>query len=218
MSSVQGRRSFMSVAASLLGLAALDASAEQASAQTPARPAGQWDLTWLDQFKGKHKQVFDYGSWDLAADPRPFRYVRNYLNPHHDVLGLDFPDINTAVGISRDVFPVNASDALWRKYRLGERWKIIDPSTKQPAERNIFFDEQAGDISVKALQARGTVFWQCNIALGGIVQELAQAMQLPVQEVRAEVIAGLNPGVRLVPSHVMALGLAQERGFTYMKA
>ena len=30
-------------------------------------------------------------------------------------------------------------------------------------------------------------------------------------------IAGLNPGVRLVPAHVMGLGLAQERGFTYMK-
>ena len=29
--------------------------------------------------------------------------------------------------------------------------------------------------------------------------------------------AGLNPGVRLVPSHVMALALVQERGFTYMK-
>jgi len=32
--------------------------------------------------------------------------------------------------------------------------------------------------------------------------------------VRAELIAGFNPGVRLVPAHTMALGLAQEHGCT----
>ena len=38
-----------------------------------------------------------------------------------------------------------------------------------------------------------------------------------VAEVRADLVAGLNPGVKLMPSHVMALALAQERGFTYMR-
>jgi hypothetical protein len=33
--------------------------------------------------------------------------------------------------------------------------------------------------------------------------------------VRAELIAGFNPGVRLIPAHTMLLGLAQERGCTY---
>jgi hypothetical protein len=216
MSSVQDRRSFISIVASLAGFAALEESVEGA-AQSPERTAVQWDLAWLEQFKGKHKQVYDYGSFDLAADSRPLRFVRNYLDTYRDVFGSQFPDINTAVGISRAVFPVNASDGIWQKYRLGERWKIIDPATKQPAVRNIFLGDSAGDASVKALQARGTVFWQCNVALGGVVQELAQAMQIPAQEVRNELIAGFNPGVRLVPAHVMALGIAQEHGFTYMK-
>jgi len=88
--------------------------------------------------------------------------------------------------------------------------------TKQPAVRNIFY-EDGGDISVKAIQTRGAVFWQCNVALGLVAQQLAAAFQMPVAEVRADLIAGLNPGVRLMPSHVMALALAQERGFTYMK-
>jgi len=73
------------------------------------------------------------------------------------------------------------------------------------------------DIGVKAIQARGTVFWQCNVALGAVAGQLADAFQMPVAEVRADLIAGLNPGVRLMPSHVMALGLAQEKNFTYMK-
>ena len=219
MSSAQDRRSFFSVLASLAGFAMVDSSVEGVSAQAPARPSGQWDMTWLDQFKGKHKQVFDYGTFDLGVDGRPLRFVRNYLDACRDVYALEHPDVNTAVGISRAGFPINASDAIWQKYRIGERWKIQDPSTKQPAVRNIFLDGASGgaDISVKGLQAKGTFFWQCNVALGGVAQELAQAMQTPIQEVRAELIAGLNPGVRLVAAHVMALGVVQEHGFTYMK-
>ena len=72
-------------------------------------------------------------------------------------------------------------------------------------------------LGVKALQARGAIFWQCNIALNAIAQQLAQARQLAVADVRADLLAGLNPGVRLVPSHVMAMGLVQERGVTYVK-
>jgi intracellular sulfur oxidation DsrE/DsrF family protein len=84
----------------------------------------------------------------------------------------------------------------------------------KPAVRNIFLD---GELGVRALQARGTLFWQCNVALGFVAQQLARTHGMPVSEVRADLIDGLNPGVRLMPSHVMALALAQERGFTYMK-
>jgi intracellular sulfur oxidation DsrE/DsrF family protein len=215
MSVIHGRRSFMSAVASLAGVAAAQSSAAQGVSQTPNRPQGSWDLSWLDQLKGAHKQLYDLGSHDLASDPRPLRFARNFLDTFRDVYRLEFPDINTAVGISGPAFPMNASDRLWAKYRLGERSKIVDPMTKQPAVRNLFLD--GPDISVKAMQARGVVFWQCNVALGVVAQQLAAATQMPVEDVRADLVAGLNPGVRLMPSHVMALALAQEHGFTYMK-
>jgi intracellular sulfur oxidation DsrE/DsrF family protein len=214
MSFTQDRRSFVSVLASLAGLTVAPLSAAQSSGQSP-RAAANWDLAWFDQLKGRHKQLYDLGSASLAADPRPLRFARNFLDTFRDVYHLEFPDINTAVGISGPAFPMNASDRLWQKYKLGERSKIIDPSTKQPAVRNIFLE--GGGVSVKDMQARGAVFWQCNVALGNVAQQLAEATQMPVDEVRADLIDGLNPGVKLVPSHVMALALAQERGFTYMK-
>ncbi|HLG59658.1 MAG TPA: hypothetical protein VI485_30245 [Vicinamibacterales bacterium] len=215
MSSDRGRRTFISALASLAGVAVARPSAAQAAAQAPGRPQAPWDLAWLDQLTGAHKQLYDLGGLDLDVDPRPLRFARNFLDTFRDVYRLEFPDINTAVGISGPAFPMNASDRLWAKYRLGERSKIVDPTTKQPAVRNVFLD--GGDISVKAMQARGTVFWQCNVALGVVAQQLATATNMPVEEVRADLAAGLNPGVRLVPSHVMALALVQERGFTYMK-
>jgi hypothetical protein len=150
----------------------------------------------------------------LAQDTRPLRFVKNYLDSYRDVYGLQSPEVNTAVGVSR-AMPINLSDAVWQKYKIGDRYKIIDPSTKQPAVRNIYLSD--GDTSVKALQARGTAFWQCNVALGLIAEQLAQAAGVSANEVRTELVAGLNPGVHLVPSHVMAIGIAQEHGFTYMK-
>jgi hypothetical protein len=46
---------------------------------------------------------------------------------------------------------------------------------------------------------------------------LARATNTPAADLRAELVAGFNPGVTLVPAHALATGLVQERGFTYEK-
>ena len=210
---LHNRRSFVSLLSWLAGMAVVNDVSVEAAAQAPA--ASNWDLRWIDDLKGQHKQVFDMADSDPAGEPSPLRLPRNYMETFRDVFQLAFPEIRTVVGISGRAFPVNASDRLWEKYALGERSKIIDPTTKQPAVRNIFIDDST--LGVKALQARGTIFWQCAIALNNIAQQLATARKLPVAEVRADLVAGLNPGVKVVPSHVMALGLVQEHGLTYVK-
>lgn len=208
------RRSFMSVLTSLAGLTALHIGGTEAAAQAQAGTQ-TWDFRWVEELKGKHKQVFDMADSDPASEPPPLRLPRNYMDGFRDVYGQAFPDIQTVVGISGRAFNVNASDRLWEKYALGERSKIVDPATGKPSLRNLYLDDPT--LGVKALQARGTIFWQCNIALNAVAQQLATARKLPVAEVRADLVAGLNPGVKLVPSHVMALGLVQEHGATYVK-
>jgi hypothetical protein len=205
----------MSVLTSLAGATAIQASSDVVSAQVPAGSAQNWDLKWIDDLKAQHKQVFDMADADPAAEPPPLRLPRNYLDAFRDVYKLEFPEVRTVVGISGHAFSVNASDRLWEKYALGERSKIIDPVTKKPAVRNIFMDDKT--LGVAALQARGTIFWQCNIALTAIAGQLARARQESAADVRADLLAGLNSGVRLVPSHVMAMGLVQEKGVTYVK-
>ena len=211
----QSRRSFVSVLTSLAGVTAIESATTQAAGQVPAGAAQNWDLRWIDDLKAPHKQVFDFADANPAAEPPPLRLPRNYLDGFRDVYKLEFPEVRTIVGISGHAFPVNASDRLWEKYALGERSKIVDPVTNKPAVRNIFMDDST--LGVRALQARGTIFWQCNIALNGTAQQLAKARQVSATEVRADLLAGLNTGVRLVPSHVMAMGLVQERGVTYVK-
>jgi hypothetical protein len=141
--------------------------------------------------------VFDLGSYELGGE-NPLRLPNNYLNTFRDVFHLEPPEVSVAVGIARTAFPINASDALWQKYKLGEGWKIQDPSSGKPATRNPFLGQASGGsgVSVRALLARGVTFWQCNIALGGIASQLARETGSPVDAVRAELVAGLNPDVR----------------------
>jgi hypothetical protein len=213
------RRGFLRTVTAAGALAALRPLAEPADAAAATAPAdGPWDLSWLDQLTGRHKQVFDLGTLG-GARVGPLHVVKNYLNAHREVYGLDFPAINTVVGIAYSAFPLNAADALWQKYGLGERWQTKDPKTGTWAVRNIFADAAAddplADETVAALKRRGTIFWQCNNALNGIVRDLAAAMHQPADAVRADLVAGLLPGTKLIPAHTMLIGLAQEHGCTY---
>lgn len=213
--SPNSRRSFLSAVASCAGLAVVPASARQ-----PTPPAGapvtSFDLSWMDQMQGRHKQVHDFGTHDLSKDGNALRFMRNFIETFKEVYGLEPAQLSGVVGVAGRASAMNMSDRIWAKYTLGERNGILDPATKQPAVRNIFLDGPGN--TVTAMQAMGVVFWQCNRALGSIARDLAEATKAPVADVRAELVTGLNPGVRLVPSHVMALALVQERGFTYAKS
>jgi len=217
MSSVQDRRTFLTA---VTGLAALPAIAAAQAGQAPAPGvAGPIDVSWFDAFKGKHKQVFDLGSFDLSVDS-PLRQAVTYFAAHREVSKLEPPnDINVICAISHKAFPMNATDALWEKLQLGEHWGIKDPQTGKASTRNIFLGAASnpGGATVRGLQARGVVFWQCNFALGAIASELAQKTGTPVAEVRTALAGGLLPGVKLVPAHTWAIGFVQERGFTYEK-
>jgi hypothetical protein len=143
----------------------------------------------------------------------------NWLDAHQEVFGLSYPNVNAVVGIAMS-FPINAGDALWAKYELGRLWEINDPDTGTWARRNVFLDAIPGMpagkvVGVRPLQARGTIFWQCNNALNNVSRRLAREFGGTFEAIRPELLAGLNPGVKLVPAHTMLLGLAQEHGCSY---
>lgn len=170
-------------------------------------------MSWLDRLTGKHKQVFDF------SDPAMLATIRNWYDAHETVYGLRHPDVNAVVGISSDAFPVNATDAMYERFPIGELWQVSDPATGKRAMRNLFLEGGESGIEreskVRPLQARGAIFWQCNNALQRVAARIAAAVRRPQAEVYTELRAGLNPGVILVPAHTMLLGLAQERGCAY---
>lgn len=210
-----GRRSFIGLLASFGGFAIARPLSAASVADEPGA-AGTWDLSWIKQLKGKHRQVFAVGN---IKDNLPLHVVVNYLDAHAEVFGLKFPDVNTVIGIARSGYPINAVDALWLKYELGRRWEVKDPKTGEWAVRNVFMEDVPAApgkvVGVRPLIERGSVFWQCNNALGNIVRMLTRETSQTPEAVRAELVAGLHPWVHLVPAHTMALGLVQEQGCTY---
>lgn len=202
------RRNFLTSVGALAGASILPDVAEAVQA-----PQG-WDLSFVDKFTGKHKQVFDLMDTSLALI-----IVKNWLDAWESVYGLKHPEVNAIGAIAGKGMAINMSDAVYEKFPIGQVFGINDPATGKPAVRNQWL---AGDgagamrgAGVKPLQERGVVFWMCNNALNNIAGRVANAVQRPQPEVYQELRAGLNPGVILVPAHTMLVGIVQEKGFTY---
>ena len=214
------RRTFLATIAGAAGarvLGALLSGKRLEAAVVPSlAPSAPWDLSWLDQLRGKHRQVFEVGK--LEDVPGPLHVVANYLDVWRDVYQLEYPDVNTVLSIAGSGFPINANDALWARYKLADRWRLSDSAGKEGTSHNVFVNAPASDpkrASVTALQSRGTIFTQCDKALHGIARELALASHESADKVYEELVRGLNPGVRLVPANTMLVGLAQEHGCAY---
>jgi hypothetical protein len=190
----------------------------EATPVRPHQPSQDWDLSWVANLdRARHKQVFDMGTLDWGT-----HVTTNYLDAFQDVMKLGSPDVVAIVGIASSAFPMNASDALWAKHQLGEKWEIRDPATGAWATRNIFdlvpapMPLRARD-AVSGLARRGVIFWQCHNALVGVSERLSAGSGTAPAAMYQELRAGLLPHVRMVPAHTMLLGLVQERGATYEK-
>ena len=86
-------------------IAALSAGAALRIDDSPAPPAPASDA-WLDQLKGKHRQLFD------APDPdggTVLRHVRNYLDAWREAYGVGERDV---LGVSVDQLELDSELAL----------------------------------------------------------------------------------------------------------
>jgi hypothetical protein len=202
------RRGFISAASALAGAALLPNVAEGLQS-----PQGGWDLSFVDRFTGKHKQVFDLMDTGLALV-----VVKNWLDAWESVYGLKHPDVNAIGAIAGKGFVLNAGDALYAKFPIGQLFGVND-AAGQPEKKNPWLTTgrpgTPAGAAVKPLQDRGVLFWMCNNALNAVAGRIATAVQRPQPEIYQEVRAGLNPGVIVVPAHTMLVGIVQEKGFTY---
>ena len=197
------RREFITSVGALAGVSLLPDIAEAGQS-----PQG-WDLSFVDQFKGQHKQVFDIMDTSIGLV-----VIKNWLDAWELVYRLKYPEVNAIAGIAGKAFPINASDELYAKFPIGRLWSVNDASG-QPVTKNPWLTGERAGTGVKALQDRGVTFWMCNNALNNVSVRIANAVQRPQPEVYQELRAGLNPGVILVPAHTMLVGIVQEKGFTY---
>jgi hypothetical protein len=218
------RRGFLgtiAAGAAAMGLATLAAPlALTAETTYDSAPLDDSDA-WFNKVKGKHRIVFD------ATGPHeifPFAWPRVFLVTNEKT-GTPEKDNAVVVVLRHSAIPYAMGDSLWAKYKFGEVFKIDDPVTKAPSVRNAFWKPGPDDfklpglgsvpIGINQLQDSGVMFCACNMALTVYSAALAQGMNLDASAVYKEFLAGVLPGIQVVPSGVWAVGRAQEHGCGY---
>ncbi|HET6725444.1 MAG TPA: hypothetical protein VFH85_05515 [Gammaproteobacteria bacterium] len=188
-------------------------------AMSQSKHAGKWDELWLKRIDGRHRQVFDA----VSPSNEVLGFAVNYMNSNRDAYGLADDDITTVIVLRHIGIPMAFSDDIWRRYKLGEMFKITDPRTKKPAVRNIFIKRHAKemmfpDMALDLLQARGVIVTCCSVALTVMSGMAAGRAGVSKAAAKNEWLEGLIEGVTLVPSGVLAVNRAQEKGCTYCYA
>jgi intracellular sulfur oxidation DsrE/DsrF family protein len=157
----------------------------------------------------------------------PFAWPRIFLITNEKT-GTPAKDNSVVVVLRHSAIGYAMEDSLWTKYKLGEFFKANDPATNAPSTRNPFWKPKPGDfkvpgvgnvaIGINELQDSGVMFCVCDVALTVYSAIAAESMKMDAAEVKKEWVAGLLPGIQVVPSGVWAIGRAQERGCGYIFA
>lgn len=165
---------------------------------------------WFGKIKGKHKMVFD------APEPNSGMvaiWPRVYLN----TMAANYPGEATAVVILRHGgLGLAMGDPLWAKYNLGEVFAVKDGDV--PAKRNPYATITGLPIpglGIAELLKSGVLVGACDVAITVYSSGTAKKMGLDPEMVRKEWVAGLLPGVKVVPSGVLGVARAQELGCAY---
>jgi len=185
--------------------------------------------TFFKQIKGKHRIVFD------ATRPHevmPFAWPRVFLMTNA-ATGTPENDCGVVVVLRHDAIPYAFEDRLWAKYNFAEVFKAKDighafqasDAATATASRNPFWKPKKGDfkvpgigdveIGINDLQASGVKFCVCNAAITVYSAAVAEGMKMSAADVMKDWLAGLLPGIQVVPSGVWAVGRAQEYGCQY---
>ena len=205
----------------ITAIAALSAGATLAPPSLPAAESTASDA-WLDRLKGKHRQLFD------APDPdggTVLRHTRTYLDGWREAYGVGERDVSVIVTFYARTTPLGLQDAMWAKYRLGAALNLTDPTTTAPLVRNWFAHPQPGDpvadgtpnSSIEALQRSGVVFALCNNALLRWSGRLEKQGLGTAADIHADLTTHVLPGVIVVPTVLITMTKAHERGFGYAR-
>ena len=213
MSDLTARREFLgNIAASMaaVGLSATLPSTLGAENAPAFRGLDAALDAWFGRIKGKHRMIFD------APEPNnglSAIWPRVYLN----TMQATWPGETTAVVILRHAgLALALGDPVWSKYGIGEMFNIKDGDA--PAKRNPYATITGLPIpglGIAELLKSGVLVGACDVALTIYSAGAAQKMGLDLATVKKEWIAGLLPGVQIVPSGVLGVARAQELGCAY---
>ncbi len=216
------RRDFL-VQASLLAAGTMVAGSLEAQGAPAAQAQGSYDMSWTDRITGKHRMAFDAPE---VKDGVALHQARSFLSGYATVYGLKDADLSAVLIIRHAAVPMVLGHELWADGAFGEKEKLKDPATGEPAKRNPFIEVPQGasnaytwpDGALDNLMARGVVVLACDLALNNVAGQVAQRRGIPRQDARQLISQHLLKGVYRMPSGIFATCHAQALGCGLMYA
>jgi intracellular sulfur oxidation DsrE/DsrF family protein len=216
----KSRRKFVGqlAAGAAAGLTTISAFQNPATAATIKASADAEN--WFKKGKGSHRIVYD------ASEPHnglPFIWSWVFYHTNNET-GTPDSDMTAMVVLRHNAIPFALQDSQWKKYNLGEVFKVTDNITQKPSIRNPYYIPQGGDFPVpgidgiQKMQSRGAMFCVCNMALKVYSGMVATSAKLNPEEVYRDWLSGVLKDIQIVPSGVWAVGRAQENKFAYCYA
>lgn len=211
------RRDFLQLAAvtAAVGLgSALPATSANAATGDPT------DFTrWLDSISGKQRVVLDVRE---PNDGMAIAWAWVYLFTGPQAYGIKESDLGTVMVLRHNAIPFVLEDSMWKKYKLGEYFKINDPKTSAPAVRHPYYttpvDADVADMTLKSHIDRGVKVTACDMAIHYYSGKIASAQGLKHDDVKAEWMAATLPKIAHAPSGVVACQGAVAKGCSYVFA
>ena len=170
------RRSFLTRAgAAVAAFGAAPALPAVFVSDTRRSPESDLDA-WLSMMPGPQRVIYDCSMASGATDG--ILFARNFMKYSQDKLGTKDSEMGVIVSFRHFATPYGYNDAMWAKYpQLAAMLKVTDPTTMQPATRNVpLHDDVPGfpGASLPSLLARGAQFAVCGAATEVFAGHLAE--------------------------------------------
>jgi hypothetical protein len=209
------RRDFLQFAA----MAAAVGTAASLPVAANAEEGGTDFTRWLDGISGKQKVVLDVRE---PNDGMAMAWAWVYLFTGPQAYGVKESDLGTVMVFRHNAIPFVLKDEMWKKYKLGEYFKITDHAAKAPALRHPYYttpvDPSVENMTLKHAIDRGVKVAGCDMAIHYYSGQVAKQMGLKHEDVKKEWMEATLPGIQHAPSGVVAIQGAVSKGCSYIFA
>jgi len=210
------RRSFLtrfnSGAASLAALALGGVAMAQVKSTPAARfePARHAQDDWMDEIPGKHRLFCDTTNATGFGDGLLF--ANNFLTANRTDYGLESKDIALIVVARHQSTSFGFNSDMWAKYSASFAGDLPPAQAKEPPKTN------PSATMLDGLAKQGVQFAVCSMATRRIAGIIARATSGNADAIFAELTTHLVGNGRMVPAGILAVGRAQERGYSLVTA
>jgi intracellular sulfur oxidation DsrE/DsrF family protein len=176
--------------------------------------AGPDPDAWIARLPGRHRVMLHIHQNFAGA----LADARGMQVNARELYGVAERDFGVAVVLHGRAIHGLFGDEAWARFGLGALYEVKDAASGAPAARNPFLVPREGEpaeLTVPGLIERGVVFVVCNVALRRLASRVATG-GVGADEAHRAIVAGLVPGVHVVPDAFVAMQRAQQRGVAYL--